>query len=101
MALRPEVVDLVGLQLIEQPAQRHRVGEIGVMVEQAYALLVRIAIKVINARRVEARRTPDNAVDLVALSEQELSEVGAVLARDAGDQRFLRRIGPDGPETSA
>ena len=34
-------------------------------------------------------RAPDHADDLVALVEQELGEVGAVLAGDAGDERAL------------
>ena len=38
---------------------------------------------------VELRRT--DADDAVALREQELGEVGAVLARDAGDQRGRHR----------
>ena len=41
---------------------------------------------------VEAGRAPDDAVDLVALVEQQLGQVRAVLAGDAGDQRFLSTL---------
>ena len=35
------------------------------------------------------RRAPDHAVHLVSLGEQELREIGAVLARHAGYERAL------------
>ena len=49
-------------------------------------LLVRILVEVVDAVGVEERRAALDAVHLVALVEQELGEVGAVLAGDAGDQ---------------
>ena len=55
--------------------------------DEAAALLVRILVEVIDAVGVEERRAPLDAVDDVALAEEELGEVGAVLAGDAGDER--------------
>jgi hypothetical protein len=40
-----------------------------------------------DALEVERRAAPDDAHHLVALLEQELGQVRAVLARDAGDER--------------
>ena len=49
---------------------------------------------------VEARRAADDAVDLVALLEQQLGQVRAVLAGDAGDQRALHIRGHSAVEPS-
>ena len=38
---------------------------------------------------LKERRAADDAVHLVALLEQQLGQVGAVLTRDSGDQRSL------------
>ena len=43
-----------------------------------------------DALEVEGARPADHAADLVALVEQELGQVGAVLAGDAGDQCSFR-----------
>jgi hypothetical protein len=90
VALGAEVVDLVGLELVEELGQRRRVGQVPVVGEKADARLVRVVVEVIDPVGVEARGTADDAVDLVALLQQELGQVGAVLAGDAGDQRTLR-----------
>ena len=68
-ARRGVVADLGGVVL----RRRHRVGGAGALVGQA-------------ALRRRAR-APDHADHLVALREEELGEVGAVLAGDAGDER--------------
>jgi hypothetical protein len=47
--------------------------------------LVRILVQVVDAVGVEQRGAPLDAVHLVALVEQELGQIGAVLAGDAGD----------------
>jgi hypothetical protein len=47
------------------------------------ALAVAVAVQVLNAARVERRAAPQHAVHDVALHEQQLSEVAAVLASDA------------------
>src|SRR5678815_573787 len=47
---------------------------------------VRILVQVVDALRVEERGAPLDAVDDVALLQQKLGEIGAVLAGDAGDQ---------------
>ena len=53
--------------------------------------LVRVGVEMVDARGVERGRAPLDAVDDVALCEQQLGEIGAVLAGHAGNQRdFLR-----------
>ena len=51
--------------------------------------LVRILVEVLDAAGVERRRAALDAVDVVALVEQQLGEIGAVLSGDAGDERDL------------
>ena len=84
MALSREVVDLVGPYFAYHLQDAHRVAEVRVVeVEAGTALKVRYALAVVH------RRAPDGAVDVVALVQEELRKVRAVLARDAGDQCCL------------
>ena len=61
---------------------RSRVVEV-----QPGARLVRVVVEVLDAPGGERARAADEPVDLVALVEQQLGEVRAVLAGDAGDGR--------------
>ena len=58
VALRGEVVDLVRLDLLDDPGQVRGVGEIAVVQEEADALLVRVAVEVVDRSVLndEARR---------------------------------------------
>ena len=89
---RAEVVDLVGLDVADEPDQVGRVAKVAVM--QRDLLHVDIAdeilhVEVLDAAGVEGGGTADEPVDLIALAEQELREVGTVLPGDAGDERAL------------
>jgi hypothetical protein len=75
VALRPEVVDLVWLEPVEEAGQSDRVGEIAVVREEPDPLLVGVPVEVIDAIGIEARGAPNDPVDLVALLEQELGQV--------------------------
>ena len=86
MALGAEVVDLVGLELVDQLDQTARLREVAVVEEEPHVLLVRVAVEVVDPVGVEAGRAADEAVHLVAAIEQLLGEVGAVLPGDAGDE---------------
>src|SRR5204863_9430289 len=81
MALRAEVVDLVG------PDPAHELVEGGGVSEISEDELD-VAEDVVDPGRVERARAPDHPVDLVVLLEQDLREVRAVLAGDAGDERL-------------
>ena len=70
MALRPEIVDFVGLQLVKQLGQIDRVGKIAIMQKESHSIDVWILIKMINAGRVEGAGPADNPVDFVALGHQ-------------------------------
>jgi hypothetical protein len=77
---RREVVDLVRFALPDHVAERALVQEVAGVnrdpVAEAFEPVV-----------VLAGEAPDKAVDLVALFEQEFSQIAAVLAGDSGNQR--------------
>ena len=49
------------------------------------AMLVRVLVNMVYPSRVKRARTPDNSMDFVALMEKKFSEIGTILARNAGD----------------
>lgn len=85
MTLGAQVVDLVGLDVAQDPVERRRVVQIRVVEEQTAVPLVRI-LMMVEAPRVEGGGAPDQPVDLVSLREKELGEIAAVLARDSCDE---------------
>jgi hypothetical protein len=94
VALRGEVVDLVGLHLLDDAHQARAVGHVAVVQDEFSVLLVRILVEMVDAVGVEQRGAALDAVHVVALVEQELGEVGAVLAGDAGDEcDFFHALG--------
>jgi hypothetical protein len=86
MRLGREVVDLVRLHLLDDAHQAGRIGQIAVVQHELAVVDVRVFVQVVDAVGVEQRRTALDAVDFVALLQQELGKVGAVLAGDAGDE---------------
>ncbi len=83
VALGGQVVDLVGLDGLERPRQAVRVDEVAVVQHQLVA-------DVVDAPGVERAAAAHEAVHLVALLEQQLRQVAAVLAGDPRDERLLR-----------
>jgi len=86
MALGGEVVDFVGLGLLDDADEAGAVGQVAVVQEEAHILFMPVAIEVVDTVGVEqASATLDPVID-VALIEQEFGKIGAVLAGDAGDE---------------
>ena len=74
-----EVVDLVGVAVAQRPDQAGHVGEVaGVQDDVGEQRPDEVELRVVLAT--------DQAVDVVALGEQELGEIEAVLAGDPGDE---------------
>jgi hypothetical protein len=65
IALRPQMIDLIWLDLIDQFHQMHRIGEISVVKEEFHPVNVRILVEMVDAVRVKGARAPNNPVDLV------------------------------------
>ena len=89
MRLRAQVVDLVGLDLVDQAHEPRGLRQVGVVQQQAHLLLVRIAVEMVDPLGVERGRPAHEPVDLVALVEQLLGEERPVLPGDAGDDGAL------------
>ena len=89
MALRAEVINFVGLGFLHDARQVAGVGQVAVVQAKARVIDMRIFVNVIHALGVEQAGAPLDAVYHVALVEQELGEVRAVLPGDAGDQGYL------------
>ena len=68
---------------------RRGVAQVAVHQPQPHVRLVRILVEVVDAAGVERRAAADDAPHLVALFQQQLGQVRAVLAGDAGDQGRL------------
>ncbi len=71
MALRGEVVDLIGLGLLHQTDQVGRVGQIAMMQEKAGRTAVRILVQMVDAAGVERRGTALDAMNDIAFGEQQ------------------------------
>jgi len=89
MALGRQVVNFVGLDLLENPDQVGGVGEIPVMEDHFLFHVVGVAVQMVDAVRVEQGCAAFDAVDFVAFGKKEFGEVGSVLSGDAGDQCFF------------
>ncbi len=83
VALGGEVVDLVRLERLESARE-------AVLVDQVAVVQDELVPDVVDPPGVEGAAAAHEPVHLVALLEQQLREVAAVLARDPGDERFLR-----------
>ncbi len=77
-----QVVHFVGLDLLDDLAD-------GILVEQVGLADMDAVLDVLDAVEFFHAGTADHAVDLVALLQQEIGEIGTVLPGDAGDQRFF------------
>ena len=76
---RGEVVDLIGPRCPQRVDQRALVEQVGLVQRDLVA-------QMLDPVEALGRRAAHHAVDLVALLEQELGQVGAVLAGDPSDQ---------------
>ena len=99
VALGAEVVDFVGLDLLNDADEVAGVGEIAVVQLEPSLGDMGILINVVDALGVERGGAPLDAVDNVAFFEQEFGEVGAILTGDAGDEGDFGLIGNSGHDS--
>jgi hypothetical protein len=84
VALRREVVHLVGPHLLERPHEAVLVHEVPVVQDQPVT-------DGVDAPGVERAAAPHEAMHLVPLFEEELGQITPVLPRDPGDECLLAR----------
>src|SRR5690606_5432382 len=89
-AHRRQVVDLVRPDLLEHVND-------GELIEQVGLVQLDLAVEVLNALEVFGTGAANDAVNLVALFQQQLGQVTSILAGDAGDQRDWHYYSPEGP----
>jgi len=92
VALRSQIVDLVGLHLLDDADEAGAVRQVTVMQDEFAVGLMRVLVEMIDAIGVEQRGAALDAVDFVAFAQQEFGEIGAVLPGNAGDERFLGHV---------
>jgi hypothetical protein len=81
--LGTEIVNFIGLDLVDQTIQMSGVCQVTVMETEMSLSLVRIRVDVIQTISVEIGRPSEDAMHLIALGEQKLGEVGPILPRDS------------------
>jgi hypothetical protein len=89
VGLGRQVVDLVGLHFLNDAHQAGGVGQVAVMQHEVAVVDVRILVQVVDAVGVEQAGAAFDAMHLVALFEQELRQIGTVLAGHARDQCYF------------
>jgi hypothetical protein len=80
MALSREVIDLRGLDLLNQPDEIGWVRHITEVHEEADSRLVGVVVEVLHTFGIEGRRTALDAVHDVALLQKEFGQIRTVLA---------------------
>ncbi len=87
MALRGEIIDLVGLRFLDQADQIGRIRDIAAVVQkEAQIRVMRVLIEMIDAVGVDERGAALHAVNDIAFLDQQFGQIGAVLAGYAGNQ---------------
>src|SRR5271166_4484024 len=86
MALRSKVINFFGPKFVNEFDQIDRVSQVSVVEKQVYPVNMRILIKMVNASRVECAGSPDNSMNLVTFRQQQVGQVGAVLACNSSNK---------------
>jgi len=89
MALDTQVVDFIGLGFLHDAHQVAGIGEVTVVQLEVGVVNVRVLVDVVYPLCVERAGPALDAVHDVAFFQKKFSQVGAVLAGDAGDQSNL------------
>ena len=87
MALSGQIVDFVGLNLLNDANQIGAVRQIAIVKREARMTDVRVLVQMIDPVRVEERRAPLDAVNPISLRKQQFGKIGAILSRNAGNER--------------
>ena len=84
MGLRAQVIDLIRLNVADQPGEVRSVSQVAVVQLEGGDLRRGGPRRGDQFSGCSRRRTPLDPVNLIALIKQELRKVGAILASDAG-----------------
>src|SRR5258708_8387014 len=87
--LSGEVVHSGGLDLVHEPVQKRRIGNVAVVQVEVHGSFVRVLKDVSDATGIEEAGPTDKPVHLIALADQEFGEIRTILTGDAGDECSL------------
>ena len=92
VALPSEMINLCRLNFGKNPAHGGAVRQIAVMEKERLAVNVFVVAQMLDARPKEVARSPNDSVDRVAFSQEQLGKIRTVLSSNAGNQRsFFHR----------
>ncbi len=86
MALGSQVVNLIRLHLLDNAYQTAGVRHVTIVQDKITIVNVGILIQVVDAVSIEQRSAAFNAMDNVALLQQKLCQVSAILSGHSGNQ---------------
>jgi hypothetical protein len=92
MTLGGKVIDLVGLNLVDEADQSTAVSEVTVVQDKLVERKILPGLDCIQPGSDRAALSTDNPVDLVTLFEQELDQIRTVLTTDPCDKRLFWHI---------
>jgi hypothetical protein len=92
VTLRSEIVNFVGLHLLDDLNQTTGVSEIAIVKHQSRCILMGVLIKVVNTVGIERRGAALDAVHLVAFAHQQFGKIGTNLSSNASDESFLQGL---------
>ena len=92
MALRREIVDLVGLRFLNDPDDIGRIRHVPVMQEERRRAFMRIDVEMIDSLGIKRGCASLHAMDDVIAFQKQFRQIAAVLAGDASDQRGFATV---------
>ncbi len=86
MRLAGQMIEFGGLHLVDNAANGGDVGQVGVVQEQLLFVDAVVTVKLVQTRTFEGTAAAHDAVNFVALFEEQFGQIGTVLAGDTGDE---------------
>ena len=86
VTLGAEVIDFIGFNFFDEATDATAVGEVSVMEEKFDTMDMRVLVEVIDAPGIKGAGSSDDAMDFVALFQEEFREIGSVLSGNAGNE---------------
>ena len=86
MRLAGQMVKLSGLDLRHDPPNCRWVRKVGIMQKQSTVVNLIVSVKVTESGSFQRAGTTDKTVNFVAFVQQELRQVGAILACYSGNE---------------
>ena len=90
MALRTEMINFFGPDIIDDVGDEACIGQVAVVQEESRGTVMRIHIDVVDSLRVERAGSANDAVDFIVFRKKQFCQIRAVLTCDAGNERLFQ-----------